>query len=158
MKRLISVIVLSIFVLFSCACVPNLPYNAKFYDKAENWFLEKFLADNKTHYPFETDNLPEYRCRIVSTDTDFDNVFKSFPEDNNFSQDILVVYLFTDIYYGFDCELKTISSENNVVTIEILHKMPQGHSPETSLPTQRCLIVKLTGCEYEDINVKLSYE
>lgn len=163
MKKLIFVLFSALFVLFCSACISELPYNATIADKAENFMKEEYLAENKTHCSGSTDTLPDKICKIIQTEEEYAKAFNSFPEETDFKRDILVVYFFTDIYYGFDCKLQKITNDNGEITIEILHrtakKAPNGStSPSTSSPTQRCLAVKLTDCDYTDINVNLIYE
>lgn len=165
MRKVISILFLITVILFSFGCANEavLPYNATIFDKAENFMKEDYLADNNTHYPGATDGLPESICKTVESDGEFKNAFASFPEEIDFTKDILVVYFFTDIYYGFGCKLQTVTNDNGEIVINIIHQMAKkeingARPPSTSAPTQRCLAVKLTDCVYSDIVVKLSYE
>ena len=89
---------------FCCLCIlgpacsyerppERLPYGAVLFDKAERRATEDFLTENRTNSPAEDD------------DDEFDSAFDSFPEEVAFPHDILVVYFFADIYYGFECKL-----------------------------------------------------
>lgn len=169
-KYLVTVICSSVALLYIClfvsACAEDspdpLPYNAVLFDKAERWAQEDFLSENKTHFPSENDNLPLDRCFVIDSDEKFSRAFDSFPEEVAFEQDMLVVYFFTDIYYGFDCKLQTITQNEGEITIDILHEMaeqrPDGaRPPSTSMPMQRCLVIKLSGCNYESVQVEMNY-
>ncbi len=103
---------------FCCLCIlgpacsyerppERLPYGAVLFDKAERRATEDFLTENRTNSPAEDDDdeLPDERILIMDSEEEFDSAFDSFPEEVAFPHDILVVYFFADIYYGFECKL-----------------------------------------------------
>lgn len=67
----------------------------------------RFFDGNRTNSPAEDDDdeLPDERILIMDSEEEFDSAFDLFPEEVAFPHDILVVYFFTDIYYGFECKL-----------------------------------------------------
>lgn len=168
----IAMALLAITILFLTACAPQsniidilekdlLDY-AIFYDSVEGHLHENFLEQNKTHFPFSSDDLPDYRCQIIDTKGKLNRAFDEFPQTINFEQEFLVIYLFTDIYYAFGCELQTIAITRRTITVEILHQMaekrPDGATPpSTSFPMQRCLAIILPNCSYETVNVNINY-
>lgn len=164
MKK-ISIIFMTVMVLLLSACAlqeKELPYSAKLFDKAENLLTDEFISANETHYPFSEDGLPESSCKIITDDYEFTRAFAAFPENLDFSRDKLVVYLFTDIYYGFDCRLYDITENEGSLSIIIKHEMAEpdangAQPPSTSMPIQRCLVVKLSDCSIDDIKVDLIY-
>lgn len=158
MKKIIPVILLTVIAIFCSACATPLPYDATLADRAENFMKEEYLAENKTHSWGNNDDLPENICKIIKTEEEYERAFNSFPEETDFTEDVLVLYFFTDIYYGFDCKLQKITNSNGEITVEILHKMAnKPWSGSASMPIQRCLAVKLTACGYTDISVILNY-
>ena len=136
--------------------------SAVFFDKAEKWATEEFLANNETHFFGSSDGLPDYLCFSIETDEAFAHAFDEFPQEIDFSQSFIVVYLFTDIYYGFECKLQTITKNKGEVSIEVLHEMAEKEPgkdppPSTSFPTQRCLVVKMPNCKYTSLKVEIVY-
>lgn len=167
MKKIIPFIPLFVIVLLCSACTPQenkneTLANAKLFDKAENYMKEQYLTENQTHYPFTSDGLPENRCQIIDTEDKFADIFESFPEEPDFSTDILVIYIFTDIYYRFDCKLQDIKENEGDITIVIEHEMAEPEAngavpPSTSMPIQRCLVVQLSDYSFDNVNVELVY-
>lgn len=140
----------------------DLQKSAVFFDKAEKWATEEFLVENETHFFGIHDGLPDYLCFSIETNNEFTYAFDSFPQEIDFSQYFIIVYFFTDIYYGFDCKLQTITKNKGEVSIEVLHEMAgkepgKDPPPSTSFPTQRCLVVKMPNCEYTSVKVEMLY-
>lgn len=162
MKKILLLPILVFIILCGAACSNSNnksdkdyteQYNAVLYDYAEKYCNKSFLQANKTHYPFADDDLPEYRCITIKTEDEFNNAFSSLPHQIDFEHDILVLYIFTDINYGFSCELHTITKTETTLNIRIRHTGPEEDEngctpPMGSAPTQRCHAVKLTDCEY----------
>lgn len=168
MKKNIFIVCNFIVAILFCACgfkqdtTLGIMKDAKFFDKTEEYATEYFLSKNKTHKPFENDDLPESICKIIDTQAEYILAFSAFPAEVDFSQDVLIVYCFTDIYYGFACRLQTITENDGEITINILHEMAKKDSlgvtpPSTSVPTQRCLVVKLSNHVCTNVNVKINY-
>ncbi len=163
MKKIFFSMFLAVFALFACGCAPKeLPYSAKLFDKAENFMTETYLRENNTHYPSNNDGLPHTRCQVIKTEDNADGIFETFPEELDFSRDMLVIYIFTDINYGFGCRLEDITENEQEMTIVIRHELAKSSEgfdvPAASLPTQRCLVVKLTDCSFNDVKVELIYD
>lgn len=162
MKKFLSVFFAWVVMLTACSCrKKDFLFSAKLFDKTESMLTNEFLAKNQTHYPSIEDGLPDNRIHIITNTYDFETAFVSFPENLDFSKDTLVVYFFTDIYYGFDCELDNVVESNNQVTITVTHKTTQNttdmDTPSVSAPLLRCLTIKLTSCPQKQINVILNY-
>ena len=168
MRKFLSIVCSLFFaVLFGgCALFQRANLNdvqgAKLFDKAERYATEQFLLENTTHQPFANDEKPESICKIIDTEEEYELAFSSFPEEVDFSKDVLIVYLFTDIYYGFDCKLQKVTENGGEITIDVLHEMAPrdifGVAPySTSSPIQRCLVVKLSDQPCAKASVKISY-
>ncbi len=160
MKKFLSILSVVILLILGGACSAEreISYSATLIDKAEQYATETFLTENAT-VEYANGRLPQEKCVVIDTREAFENAFVSFPETVNFEQDILVVYFFTDIYYGLGCTLQSVDVENGVLEIELLHEMiTRGWAGSASQPTQRCLVVKLTDCEYESVNVTMEYQ
>ncbi len=167
MKKIIISLVLVIIALFSfVGCADKLPeeelpekempynvlYDAKFVDKSERYMTEEFI--NELGYPGD---FPEDRMLIIDNETEFKRVYKSFPYEMDFTNDILVIYMFVDIQYGFDCELQDMSEAESALTVEILHDL-EGYKPMGSEPTHRCWAIKLSDCEQTNIKFRMNWE
>lgn len=163
-NSVIFVFMVGIILLMS-ACSSKeatLPYDACLFDKAERYLKQDFMDDNATHFPSCDDALPESRCIIIDTTEKYNMAFDTFPQEIDFNNEVLVVYLFTDIYYAFNCDLEKIVNDNEKLIITIKHEMATAGSngakpPSTSMPIQRCLVVKLHDCNFSNIEINLIY-
>ena len=172
MKKIIASLVLAIIALFSFGCTDKLPeeelpekempynvlYDAKFVDKSERYMTEEFINELGYAGDFHDD-----RILIIDNKTEFNRVYKSFPYEIDFAKDILVMYLFVDIQYGFDCKLQDMSETKNALTVDILHEIAEPDSdgcipPCGSAPTHRCWTIKLTDCDQTNIKFKMNWE
>ena len=167
MKKIIASLVLAIIALFSFGCAKEMPYNvlydAKFVDKSERYMTEEFLEENRLSFWGEQNDLPKIRTVVIDNEEDFKKAFVSFPYDVDFKQDILVIYMFVDIQYGFDCKLQDMSETKNALTVDILHEIAEPDSdgcipPCGSAPTHRCWTIKLTDCDQTNIKFKMNWE
>lgn len=158
MKKIIASLVLAIMALFSFGCAKEMPYNvlydAKFVDKSEKFMTEEFLEENRLRLPGEQNDLPRERTLIIDNEEEFNRAFVSFPCEVDFAQDILVIFMFVDTNYGFDCKLKDMYETENELIIDIHHEMPKHNEDAASQPTHRCSAVKLTNCKYPQIQIK----
>ncbi len=158
MKKIIASLVLAIMALFSFGCAKEMPYNvlydAKFVDKSEKFMTEEFLEENRLRLPGEQNDLPRERTVIIDNEEEFNRAFVSFPCEVDFKQDILVIFMFVDTNYSFDCKLKDMYETENELTIDIHHEMPKHNEDAASKPTHRCSTVKLTNCKFPQIQIK----
>ena len=153
MKKIIASLVLAIMALFSFGCAKEMPYNvlydAKFVDKSEKFMTEEFI--NELGNPCD---FPEDRMLIIDNQDEFKRVYKSFPYDVDFKQDILVIFMFVDTNYGFECKLQDMSETENELTIDIYHDTGKPDEEYCSAPTHRCSAVKLTNFKYNEIQIE----
>ncbi len=154
MKKIIASLVLVIIALFSFGCAKEMPYNvlydAKFVDKSEKFMTEEFI--NELGDPCD---FPEDRMLIIDNEIEFKRVYKSFPYEMDFKQDILVIFMVVDIQYGFECKLQDMYETENELTIEIFHATAKPPAIMGSAPTHRCSAVKLTNCNYHQTQIKI---
>jgi len=158
MKKIIISLVLVIIALFSFGCAKEMPYNvlydAKFVDKSEKFMTEEFI--NELGDPCD---FPEDRMLIIDNQDEFKRVYKSFPYEMDFEQDILFVFIFVDTNYGFECKLQDMHETDSELTIEIFHEKEKPPAASSSQPTHRCSAVKLTNCKntYTQITYRENY-
>ena len=158
MKKIIASLVLAIMALFSFGCAKEMPYNvlydAKFVDKSERYMTEEFLEENRLRFWGEQNDLPKKRTVVIDNEEDFKKAFVSFPYDVDFKQDILVIYMFVDTNYGFECKLRDMYETENELFIDIYHGVEDNDAPLGSLPTHRCSAITLTNCNYTYEQIK----
>ncbi len=153
MKKIIASLVLVIMALFSFGCAKEMPYNvlydAKFVDKSERYMTEEFI--NELGY---AGDFPDDRMLIIDNEIEFKRVYKSFPYDVDFKHDILVIFMFVDTNYGFECKLRDMYETENELFIDIYHGVEDNDAPLGSLPTHRCSAITLTNCNYTYEKIK----
>ena len=158
MKKIIASLVLAIMALFSFGCAKEMPYNvlydAKFVDKSERYMTEEFLEENRLRLPGEQNDLPRERTVIIDNEEEFNGAFDFFPYEMDFAQDILVIFMFVDTNYGFECKLQDMSETENELTIDIYHDTGKPDEEYCSAPTHRCSAVKLTNFKYNEIQIE----
>ena len=154
MKKIIASLVLAIIALFSFGCAKEMPYNvlydAKFVDKSEKFMTEEFI--NELGDPCD---FPEDRMLIIDNEIEFKRVYKSFPYEMDFEQDIIVIFMSVDIHYGFEFKLQDMYETGNELTIDIYHDIRNHYEDNSSAPTHRCSAVKLTNCNYHQTQIKI---
>ena len=150
---LFTVLTITVVLLFSVGCKKEMPYNvlyeAKFVDKSEKYMTEEFK--NELGDPCD---FPDDKQLIINNEKELNRIYKSFPYEMNFTQDILVIFIFVDTNYSFECKLKDMYELENELIIEIFHGVPQPDKDTVSAPTHRCLAVKLTNCNYTNEQIK----
>lgn len=165
LKHLMVLLLLIVIGSMTLACTEQdngLQY-ATFYDRVEKYAYETYMQDNSTRVPFtENDLRPFDIVNVIKTQSEFEYAIPDGHIEIDFSEEILVVYFFTDIYMGFNCALKSIKIENNQLKIVILHeladKIGQGpRPPSTSYPTQRCMAIKTTLTDFDSVSVSMTY-
>lgn len=168
-----SVIVLLLIILSSIAlaCTPKNSKHtnennglefATFYDNVEKYAHESYLQENITKFPFDGSDLPFDIVNVIRTQSDFEQAIPDGNIEIDFSTEVLILYLFTDIYMGFDCRLKSIKLEENEINIIVFHELAEKDSqglrpPSTSYPTQRCLAIKTTLTGFNNALVTVDY-
>ena len=163
MKKIIASLVLAIIALLSFGCTDKLPeeefpekempynvlYDAKFVDKSERYMTEEFI--NELGY---AGDFPKDKMLIIDNQEEFKRVYKLFPYEVDFSQEILFIYMFVDTNYGFECKLQDMHETDSELTIEVFHDSAKGGSHSGSAPMHRCLAVKLTNFKYNETKIK----
>ena len=132
--------------------------NAEFYDWATGYMDEGYLLSQPS-----TEYLGDETTIVVTGSEMFSEIFKEFPQEVDFSREILVVYLFNDIYNGFECRLTGITLQDGVLVVSVLHtlspKTQDGlRPPSTSQPTQRAAVIKLDKGDFSQVTVEMTYE
>ncbi len=172
--RIVKRIVLIIFaVAVFCAAIACTPkrhddivqeYESTLYDKVQEHMTEEALIANTIReMGSDDDTYPYDITRVIRSQDEFDGMFKDRIFEADFETEVVVVYFFTDIYNGFDCYLGNVKLEENILNIEIRHKMPglryDGRPlMATSAPTVRAFAVKVLLRDFDDAQANVKYD
>ena len=140
-------------ILYSIAGCQKNKYNAKIYNSAENLFLNSFLEENKVkgayyknpddadkkYYYDETS--PAYRTFIVNNLDDYSLAFAGDELEVNFDKEMVLIYIFADIYPNRNYIINNILKEGEKVKIYL--KLEKNNKKDATAPYQRVLIVKM---------------
>lgn len=164
----LSLVIMSTLVL-ACKPTKSNPQNkdsglefATFYDNVEKYAYATYLQDNATKFPFDGSELPFDIVNVIRTQSELDKAIPDGHIEIDFNKEVLVLYLFTDIYMGFNCRLKSINVKGNQLNIVIFHELAEKSAqgtrpPSTSYPTQRCMAIKTTLTDFNSASVAIDY-
>lgn len=148
---IVLLIVLSVF----SAC-GKVKYNAKIYNMSEESFLSSFLEENKVKgayyknpdYPDDADKKyyydetsPACRTFIVNNLDDYSLFFAGDELGVNFDKEMVLIYIFADIYPNRNYIINNILKEGEKVKIYL--KLEKNNKKDATAPYQRVLIVKM---------------
>ena len=143
-------------ILYSIAGCQKNKYNAKIYNSAENLFLNSFLEENKVKgayyknpdYPDDADKKyyydetsPAYRTFIVNNPDDYSLFFAGDELGVNFDKEMVLIYIFADIYPNRNYIINNILKEGEKVKIYL--ELEKNNKKDATAPYQRVLIVKM---------------
>ncbi|MBE7088230.1 MAG: hypothetical protein E7370_01715 [Clostridiales bacterium] len=143
-------------------------YNAVILNDAQQYVKEDFLKENVTRGAILDDldtsneSFPQEISYLIKNQEDFDKAFTQLPLNVNFDEEMLAVYIITDIYAGFDCDIKTIETYESELSIILLHDMAEpdisgAMPPSTSSPILRYFVVKLNCLDIENFKITMIY-
>ena len=166
---ILAIVMTALSMLLFVACADdepdlgqeNLKY-ASFYDRVEKYAYADFLEENITRKPFDQRDLPFDIVKIIRTESELENAIPTGKIEVDFDSEVLVVYFFTDINYGFDCKLQGLKIADNFLTIYILHGKAKEDNqgvtpPSSSMPIQRCLAIKTSLTNFDTATINMSY-
>ena len=169
-KRIVAIIFAVAVFCVAIACTPKRhddivqEYESTLYDKVQEHMTEEALIANTIReMGSDDDTYPYDITRVIRSQDEFDGMFKDRIFDADFETEVVVVYFFTDIYNGFDCYLGNVKLEENILKIEIRHKMAErdifGIRPSsTSQPTVRAFAVKVALRDFDDAQANVKYD
>ena len=143
-------------ILYSIAGCQKNKYNAKIYNSAENLFLNSFLEENKVKgayyknpdYPDDADKKyyydetsPACRTFIVNNLDDYSLFFAGDELGVNFDKEMVLIYIFADIYPNRNYIINNILKEGEKVKIYL--ELEKNNKKDATAPYQRVLIVKM---------------
>ena len=167
-KKLICaaiVILLCLSVLSGC----NVKYNAVMYSRVEKWIDEDFLRENRVKAYYLNDdydedddsddapekyiydeNSPPSRSFIITEEAEFKSVFTDCPISVDFDNEMVLLYVFGDIYPYREYHLKKTALEDK--TLNIYYKLESTNKKDATMPFQRCMMVKLDKLDITEVN------
>lgn len=168
-KHTIKGIILLFFLVFICllcSCNDD-KHNAVIYNDAEVWISIDFLKDNrvKAYYLNEDyiegesdpsskytydETLPTFRTFIFTQQEEFAKVFSKCDGTFDFENEMVILYIFSDIYPNGDYEIKKINYQDQTLNVHI--KLQNGTKKDSTAPYQRCVMIKIEKLEIEAIN------
>ena len=134
------------------------------YDNAQKFLTTEYLDGNKTKQPFSpNDNLPYDIVNVVNNRNVFDNIFANYLCDIRFDAETFILYFFTDIYAGFSVFFDGAEIVEGKLIVTLFHDLADEDEnglrpPSTSLPTQRCVAIKVSCTWAGDAVVVMEYE
>lgn len=165
-KVILSLISIIIGLSFLVGCGGN-KYNAVLYSHAENWISEDFLDENrvKAYYPNKDyvegesdpwediiyDNeSPDSRTLIISNQDEFGKIFTKYDSTVDFERQIVILYIFGDVYPSRDYYLKKLILKEQA--LKIYYRLENRNGDDATAPYQRCLMVKLDKLDIVAVN------
>lgn len=166
MKRLFlsgAVLIISLFALVGCSG----KYNAVLYSHADKLVSEEFLKENRVKAYYRNENYvegvsdwkdrniyeadaPEELIFIITDKDEFEKIFVKYDLTVDFEKEIVILYIFPDIYPGRDYYLKKI--DLNEQSLDIYFKLQKIKGKDATMPYQRCFMVKLDKVEFKEVN------
>lgn len=165
MKKFVSIvgIIVLICCLFGSVGCGN-KYNAELFNNAEQWIRDDFLRENrvKAYYPNENydendeqseryiydETAPLTRTFIISDSVAFDEIFKGDDIAVDFANEILLLYIHSEIYPGRNYSLKKIAVEGGKISVSVEIEKKNGVG-DAAMPAQSCLLVKMDRIEID---------
>lgn len=156
---------LTIFSLFM-GCSNNNKYNAVLYSNATEWIDETFLNDNRVKAYYLNENYidsqsnpndkyiygttsPSSRVFTVSDEVEYNRIFSNSPLNINFEHEMVILYIFSDVYPAREYRLKKIEVNGEVLTVKT--ELEQKNVDDATMPYQRCIVVKMNKVEINEV-------
>lgn len=150
-----------------CICAGCVQYNAVIYSNADKWIKQDFLKENRVKAYYVNDSYdegvtdisdkyvyddvsPSSRTFIINEKDEFDEVFTKFDCSVNFESEMILLYIFGDIYPSRYYELADTVLEEN--TLVIKYKIMRNNTDDAVMPYQRALAVKLDKLNVNKVN------
>lgn len=159
-KKSVALLCLFFMLICSFAACSTIKYNAVFYNDAELWINEDFIAENRTAYAsygpdygLQTDgSLPKFRTFIINDSTEMNDIFNErFDLTVDFGKDMLVIYTFTTSENLREANLKNVELQDGCLNIS--YKTPVKFGiVDASIPMQHWFLVKLDKLEISSVS------
>lgn len=159
-------VLLSIFSLLTGCSNNNNKYNAVLYSNTTEWIDETFLNDNRVKAYYLNENyidgqsdpndkyiydttLPSSRVFTVGDEAEYNRIFSNSPLDIDFEHEMVILYIFSDVYPAREYRLKKIEVNGEVLTVKT--ELEQKNVDDAAMPYQRCIVVKMNKVEINEV-------
>lgn len=150
-------------------CTKN-KYDAVLYSYVNDWIDEDFLMDNrvKAYYPNENyvegdsfpwekfiydEQSPTIRTFIITNEIEFKNIFSKREITINFNTEMVILYVFADVYPNRNYELEKIELNDGVLIIKT-ELGEKSDVDDASSPFQRCFMIKMKKMKIKEVIFK----
>lgn len=158
-------VLLTIFSLFA-GCSNNNKYNAVLYSNANEWIDETFLNDNRVKAYYLNENYidgqsdpndkyiydttsPSSRVFTVSDEAEYNRIFSNSPMNIDFEYEMVILYIFSDVYPEREYKLKKIEVNGEVLIVKT--ELEQKNVDDAAMPYQRCIALKMNKVEINEV-------
>lgn len=162
-KQIVTGLTICLFFALLTGCFVN-KYNATLYSHAQEWIDETFLTENRVqaYYPDENDESgyvydeesPRSRSFIIADEEEYGRIFPKAQCDIDFEKEMVILYIFGDVYPNREYYLKSMEIADNVLTVQT--KLEERFPPvgDASAPYQRCFMIKMDKTEIKEVVFK----
>ena len=118
MKKIFIGVILFVFTIMLTGCKNKIPFNAKIYGTYNNYLKQEFIDNNPLFEPRwdepteENQGLPSDRTYIVNDKTTFDSMFKENTLEVDFSNQMVLVYLYKYVHTNRELKLKKLNYQS----------------------------------------------
>lgn len=165
-KFLSLILVLLTFLSLFAGCSNNNRYSAVLYSNATEWIDKTFLNNNKVKAYYLNEKYidgqsnpsdkyiydeasPSSREFIVSDEVEYNRIFSNSPLDIDFEHEMVILYIFSDVYPEREYKLKKIKVNDEVLTLKT--EFEQKNVDDAAIPYQRCIVVKMNKVEINEV-------
>lgn len=165
-KFLSLILVLLTFLSLFAGCSNNNRYSAVLYSNATEWIDKTFLNNNKVKAYYLNEKYidgqsnpsdkyiydeasPSSREFIVSDEVEYNRIFSNSPLDIDFEHEMVILYIFSDVYPERKYKLKKIEVNDEVLTLKT--EFEQKNVDDATIPYQRCIVVKMNKVEINEV-------
>ncbi|MDE5715154.1 MAG: hypothetical protein K2I42_03375 [Anaeroplasmataceae bacterium] len=103
-------------------------------------------SDPSSKYIYD-EASPSFRTFTIIQQDEFVKVFSKYDGTLDFENEMVILYIFSDIYPDRNCYIKKINYENKMLTVQI--KLQNKPSKDSSAPYQRCIMIKIDKLEID---------
>ena len=96
--------------------------------------------------------LPPSRTILIDDQAEFDAAFVKCPFDIDLENEMIVVYTLT-FKNRRETKIKNVSFSDGVLSLELTNKRAKWGAPDTCMPYQRYVVVKLDKRDVDEVKV-----
>lgn len=152
------------FGLFALTACGKIAYNAVLYSHAQEWVDEEFLKENRVcaYYPNDdyiegendyiyVDDAPSELTFVITEQAEFDEIFTKYMSSVDFNNQLVILYILSDVYALRDYQLKDIKLENDVLEFYYELERKKNNIQDASMPYPRCFMLIMDKVNFSDV-------